>query len=391
VSTDARERTPWADLARWVVPGVIVFSITVRVVVGISVVADLADGDSTSGYIDRFAEIATDPGRPYRDRDVEYPPVSLVAIVLVGTPEEGSTGIRVLWLTLALDAAVALSLLWGWGARATAAYLGASLPVLVPMYTTLDLLPVALASWAVALAWRRRERAGGALLAAAILAKVWPVVLVPGLVVWGRRRALAWAVGALAVGTLLWVSWGGVGALGQVATQRHTPGWEAESTVGAIVWIVGDERVQNVRDSPRVGAAPAWAKLALLGATALGVAAVWIRAARRGAPVEVGAPSLACVAVLLFCSPIYSYPYVLWLLPWTALALVEGRRALGWLGVAVIVFTAVTFELLTDGTVPVQIALVTRNLLTGAIPVVYLVARSNVRTTTAVEPAPTGP
>jgi hypothetical protein len=81
----------------------------------------------------------------------------------------------------------------------------------------------------------------------------------------------------------------------------------------------------------------------------------------------------------------------MWLPPWTALALVEGRRALGWLGVAVIVFTAVTFELLTDGTVPVQIALVTRNLLTGAIPVVYLVARSNVRTTTAVEPAPTGP
>ncbi|MGH2635281.1 MAG: hypothetical protein ACRDHU_03950 [Actinomycetota bacterium] len=363
--------------SRLALPAVVAFAVVVRVVVIVALLMQITGGREPKGYVTRFSEIATAPGRPYRDHPVEYPPMSLGVIELLGDEDPFAAGVRVLWFAAAADALVAISLLWGWGRRASAAYLGASVPILWSLYQTLDILPVVLASWGVALAWRHRERSGGALLAAAALAKLWPVVLVPGLAVWGRRRALAWCVGVLAAGTVLWVSWGGTGALSQVATQRQTPGWEVESTVGVLVWMVGDEEIEAVKDSPRVGVAPTWAKALLAGVTALGVAGLWIRAARGDAAREVGAPSLACVALLLFLAPIYSYPYVLWILPWMAIGWSEGRTTLAGLAFGVVLLTAVLYALLDVAPEWVlQLVLLLRNVATGAIPVAYVLGRA---------------
>ena len=83
---------------------------------------------------------------------------------------------------------------------------------------------------------------------------------------------------ALTVGTTLWVLWVGVGGIGQVATQRHTPGWQVESTVGTFIWILGDEEVRIVKASQRIGTAPVWATSLMMAVGALGVALVWLRA-----------------------------------------------------------------------------------------------------------------
>jgi hypothetical protein len=382
-------------LRRFAVPAAIWFGVGLRVVVFAAMAIQLSGDANPTGYVERFSEIARADGRPYRDFAVEYPPVTLGAIELVGDEDVATTALSTLVLAALLDAGLALALAWGWGASAAAAYLAGSLLLLGMIYTTLDILPASLAVLGLAMALRGRQRSGGIVMAAAMLAKLWPVVLVPGLWVWGRRRALSWAVVAVAAGALAWVAWGGPGALEQVATQRDSPGWEAESTVGAVVRLVGGEQVRIIKDSPRVGVAPAWAKGLLAAATVLGVAAVWRRASGGAVRGEVGAPTLAAVAVLLFFSSIYSYPYVLWLLPWAAIAWAERRTLLASMALAVGIVTAALYVLLGGGVlreaaVVVYLIVLFRDGLTGAIAVVYLVGREPV-SSRAVEPVPTAP
>jgi hypothetical protein len=362
------------EVKRLAAVGAVTLAIVFRIVVAGALLGLLSSGWIPQGYVVRFAEIAASNGTPYRDFAVEYPPVSFAAIELVGAEDPQGT---------AADAAVAVALLRGWGRRAAGAYLIGSIPLLGPdlrlrsMYMTLDIIPVALATVAIALALRRRERAGGILLAAAVLAKVWPLVLAPAFL-WARRRALVWFGLALTVGTTVWVLWAGVGGIGQVATQRHTSGWQVESTVGTFIWTLGDEEVRIVKDSQRIGTAPVWATSLMMAVGALGVALVWLRARRT--PDEVGAACLASVALLLFVAPIYSYPFVLWLLPWSAIALTEGRARLSYLGFGVVALTAFIYatlggELVREASPVMLFVLLLRNATTGAIPIVYLFGR----------------
>jgi hypothetical protein len=103
---------------------------------------------------------------------------------------------------------------------------------------------------------------------------------------------------------------------------------------------------------------------------------LWRRAGRDRLG-EIGPPSLACVALLLFFSPIYSFPYIVWLLPWAAISLAEGRRDLAALAFGVEVLTTVAYALLQSGAgrgaLWVYLILLVRDALTGAIPLAYLV------------------
>lgn len=383
----SRKRPPLRQL---LLPAVVVFSVTVRIVVIASIAVDLSAERLPEGYVGRFWEISVASGRPYRDFDVEYPPLSLAAIELVGDPDPRVTGVQLLVLAAIADAITWAVLWWRWGSQAGGAYLLAGVLVLQPLYQTLDIVPVALATVALALIWKRRDRGGGIVLAAAVLAKIWPAVLVGGLLAFGKRRALGWSVATLAAGSILWVAWAGTGAVGQVATQRDTPGWEVGSSIGAAVWILSGEDIESIKDSPRVGTVPGWAKPVLATATVVGVGLVSLRASRARQTGEVGAASLACVALLLFLSPIYSYPYVIWLLPWLGIAFAEGRARLAFMALGVLAMTAVMFALLDTTSGPVQVALVLRNALTGAIPVAYWLTADRVRTST-VAPAHAAP
>jgi hypothetical protein len=243
---------------------------------------------------------------------------------------------------------------------------------------------------AVALVVRGRDRLGGVAFAAAILAKVWPLVLLPVLVLQRKGRALVWSGAALTLGTFVWVWWGGASGLVQVATQRQTPGWEYESAVGSVIWALGRNFV-IINDSTRVGVAPGWTKALLLGAALVGIAAVWYRASRRE-PRELGFPAVAAMSILMLSAPLLSPPYMIWLAPWAAIAWMERTGYVRWLLAALmlvsgLMFLAFSSELLYYHALwSVKAILLLRNALLAAVPATYLLER---RISSSAGPAPT--
>ena len=374
-------REDWRSVAgRLVLFALLVFGITAHAV-GFSIsLRPFESGPPVrpTTYVARFTEIAAAEGRPYRDFPVEYPPVSLGAIELVAGTNGNQTGANLVWFMVLCDLVTVAALAFGWGRRAAVFYLLLTVPLLGSLLTTIDLISVALAVGAVALMVRGRERLGGVALAAAILAKVWPLALLPMMVLQRKRRALVWSVAALTLGTLVWVWWGGPSGPLQVATQRHTPGWEYESVIGSLLWALGRGGFVTIKASTRLGVAPGWAKALLLGAAIAGIAAVWYRASRRE-PREIGLPAVAAVSILMLSAPLLSPPYMIWLAPWAAIACTERTGYVRWLLAALMLVSGlmlVATSALADVALwSVKALLLLRNALLAAVPAVYLLER----------------
>ncbi len=351
-------REDWRSVARrFVLFALLVFALASHI--GELSVSLRQFGSEPSGpppsYLPRFTEIGATEGRPYRDFPVEYPPVSLGAIELVAGRNTNETGANLVWLMALCNLVTVAALAFGWGRRTAVIYLVLTVPLLGFLYTTVAL-------------------------AAAVLAKVWPLTLLPMMVLQRKRRALAWSVAALTLGTLVWVWWGGPSGPLQVATQRHTPGWEYQSLVGSFLWAFGRGSLVTINDSTRlVGVAPWWAKALLLGAAVAGIAAVWHRASRRE-PREIGFPVMAAVSILILSAPLISPPYVIWLAPWAAIAWTERTGYVRWLPAALMLVTGLLIVangsvLADDALWSVKAILLLRNALLAAVPAVYLLER----------------
>jgi hypothetical protein len=378
---------------RMVLLALFVLAVTARLVQVTGALHRLESGQEASQltYLPRFTEIAASEGRPYRDFPVEYPPVSLGAIELIGGEDANQTGVGLIWLMVVCDVVTAAALGLAWGRRASVAYLVLTVPLLGFLYLTIDLLPTALTTVAVALAVRGRERSGGLAMAAAVLAKVWPLVLMPLLLTQRKAKAMAWSIAGLAIGMVLWVGWGGSAGPLQVATQRHTPGWEYQSLVGSVWWAITGSPLRTVNDSTRLGVAPGWAKAVLLVAAFAGSAAVWRRAWHDHSS-EIGSPSLAALSILLLAAPLLSHPYIIWLAPWAAIAWIERRGSVRILTAAAVLVTGlVVVSYATEPTAmalwSVKLLLLVRNGLLVAIPIAYFLERSP-RPALAAEPVP---
>jgi hypothetical protein len=159
-----------------------------------------------------------------------------------------------------------------------------------------------------------------------MLGKVWPIVLIPLLVVTRRKQALGAFLFVGLVGVALWVVVGGTDAPRQVLTFRGAQGWEFESLIGALVWIIGRRPTALDRGAPRVGAISPTDRVVLLGVVAAGL---WFagRRARTWRGDIAGVPALASVAILLCVSPVFSLEYAPWLIPWAAIAATEDPGA----------------------------------------------------------------
>lgn len=282
-----------------------------------------------TGDVRRFHRIAESPGTPWRDFDVEYPPVMWVAIVVLDAPSLRWTTASIVLSQFVCDVAIAAALAYAWSRRAALWYLalGATLVVFPFIYLRLDLLSVALAIWGFALVRRRREVAGGGLLAAACLAKLWPVVVLPMLVVQRRWRALAAVVVTGAVGVVAWVAAVGTTGLDQVLSFRGSRGWEIESIGGMFVRAFTHDPVAVENGAWRVGiSAVQWGK-PLTAAMLAVVVALWALAWRRARDevlVEAITP-LAAVSAFLAFSTLLSPQFVYWLLPFAAIAAAARR------------------------------------------------------------------
>jgi hypothetical protein len=346
--------------------------ISLRVVAVVVVIVGIPHYPDSAAH--RFVEIAHASGIPWRDRPVEYAVGDWVVIRAVGW---GS--IATARALLAVVAFVADLVAWravqrGWGRDAATRYLWLGAPLLIFIYRRSDLVPVALAALALAWARRDRERAGGVALGAAVLTKIWPVVVAPALALERRSRALATAAVAAVAGLAAWIAIGGFGALQQVGTFRGSTGWEIGSTIGVPVWaLTGSYRFEE--GANRSGSIPAFAPEVLLLVTVATVTAIWLLARRRD-EVPAGAPALAAVAALLVFAPVFSPQYVAWLLPWAAVAGGDGSRWT-WLGAVPVMITGalvtiwyVDVDLGPGGN---QLVLGARNLAVIVIVVVYFV------------------
>ncbi|MEA2521540.1 MAG: hypothetical protein QOI81_1186 [Actinomycetota bacterium] len=299
--------------------------IVVRLVVLGLFLAEIGRGNFGGPDIVRFQALAHHGGTPWRDYPVEYAPLEFLLIKgLFGTGILAAAT-RLALVAFATDIATWAAVRTGWGRRAGLLYLAVGLPVVILELQRIDLAMVAVAMWAFVLLRRARPALGGAALGLAVLAKLWPLVLIPGMWIRGRLRSAAGFAAVVVTGAIGWLLWGGSGALSQVSSFRGAHGWEAGSTVGSFVWVFAGDQVHEEAGAARVGVAPGWAKL-FLGVVLLSVlACVWRRAVRRNEEVA-GGPALTAVAALLLLSPLFSTQYVLWLLPWAAIAALDDDR-----------------------------------------------------------------
>lgn len=290
----------------------------------------------------RAWRIVTSPATPYRDFPVEYMPLeTLMLHGVVGDTFE-RTVVRYALLALAADIAAAMAIAWGWRRRDALVYLLIGTPLLAFGYQRFDYVPIALAAWAMAVLVRRGDDPrAGVLFGLSILAKLWPIVLLPVLLVQRSRRAIVGALVTLGVGGLAWVAISGPKAPFQVISFRGATGWAIESTVGNLVWIVTRGQIYPQAGAARIGGAPSWAKGVLLLLLAASLLLIWRRAHREDRGLA-GSTSLAAVLALLVCSPLFSTQYVAWMTPWAALALAEDDRDARRLAVLSIAAVALT-------------------------------------------------
>jgi hypothetical protein len=304
--------------------------------------ADIIRHDVQDPDAQRAVRIVTSPATPYRDFPVEYMPLeTLMLHGVVGDTIE-QTVVRYAVLAFVADMAAAWGLAWGWRRRDALVYLLAGSPLLAFSYQRFDYVPIAFAVWAVAMLVRRGDdpRAGVAF-GLAIFAKLWPIVMLPMLLLARARRAIVAAVATLAVGGFAWVAISGPKAPFQVISFRGATGWAIESTVGNLVWIVTRGQIYPQAGAARIGNAPSWAKGVLLVLLALSLLLIWRRAWREDRGLA-GSTSLAAVLALLVCSPLFSTQYVAWLTPWAALSLAEEERDARRLAVLAITAVAIT-------------------------------------------------
>lgn len=276
----------------------------------------------------RFHQIATSVGRPYRDVEIEVPPVALGAIHAIDGSTSGALARRLAFLMFACDLAIA-AILWGsWGLRIAIVYLVLGTPLSTFMYFRLDLLSVLLAVGAIALVRRGRQWAGAAALLAAIFTKVWPAVLIQVPAATRRLRALFLTIAGTLLGWAAWVAWGGFGGPTQVLTFRYATGWEETSEAGFILRRTTSMPERFEAGAYRVGTIPPVVHIALVVLAGIALLWIYVRSRERDLPIIEGVAPVASIAVLLILSPLLSSQFVCWLLPWVAIA--RKDRLEGW-------------------------------------------------------------
>lgn len=315
----------------------------------------------------RFQQMADEPGRPYADHEVEYPPGSVVLIQALAGGGVVRTHRLLVTLSLAVDLGVAALVRRLGGDRAAGAYLLLGLP-LVPMgLLRFDLWAALAAVGAVAVAGSanaaRRSAPGavpdlespavtggapghriagpalavdlavGVLVAAGALIKVWPALVVAALWAVGRGRAAAASLVAMAAAGLVWLAWAGAGIdpVRQVLSLRGATGWHLESIPGSLVALFGSSQPELQLDAFRIGRLDGRLVLAGRVVTLAVVAAlaVGVRRGRAGGGADndgstVGGMALVMVgatAALIVTAPLLSPQFLLWLTPWAALQL----------------------------------------------------------------------
>lgn len=369
----------------------IVALIVVRLITFTYLVAshqDTVDG-GIAGDVRRYDQMANAAGVPYKDFQVEYPPVTFLIIKLTHGPSLGVSITLVALSQLACDLLISFILRWVWNLRTQAAYLILGFPLIAfPfVYARVDLFTVLLVVGSLALIRRGRDTLGGAGLALAVLAKIWPFAVAPVLLIERKGKGMISLVTTGFVCLMAWLLVGKVSGVQQVFSFRDATGWQVESLPG-ILWHLRDpSRIKFESGAFRTGVMPGWARpaLTLMSLAFIALAWWWANARRRrghdDSVVYAMAP-LACVLALLIFAPILSPQYIVWMLPFAAIIAARNDRLIAGLTFAITAVTTVSYITVPSaaegalyGTLPV----LTRNLLLVALFVVSLQELSGLR------------
>jgi predicted membrane-bound dolichyl-phosphate-mannose-protein mannosyltransferase len=302
---------------------------------------------------ERFGDPLVRGQLPYRDFPLEYPPLALVVFgipSLLRSPL-GDIGayVRIFELLMVVCAllivdgtAVVLRLVRA-TPRRTGLALGliAASPLIVGPLALghYDLWPAALTALAIAALVGGRGRIGSVLLALAILAKVYPLVLAPLALALvyrerGRREAaicLSLLVGVVVLVVVPFAALAPSGVLDAVVRQVNRP-LQVESLGAAALFVAHAvvalpvQVVSNFGSQNLAGALPD--TLAILESLALGTVLVgtWIWYVQRGAPDREAFLRSAAISVAAYVAlgKVLSPQYLVWMIP--LVPLVAGRR-----------------------------------------------------------------
>jgi len=303
-----------------VLAAVVTFQLACPLVIAIHG-SDLAVGQfSTQSDAARYRTVARAHGTPYRDFDVEYPPAAYGLFRAIGSNNFDAFRERLFALQVACQALIVFLLFRFWGRRAMWSYLVLSAPMLFVVYNGFDLMAVAVTVAAATLVRRRHATAGALGFVFGAFLKVWPVVVLPVTLVRGKARAFGTAVVAGVLGLAAWTAWGGRSAAGDVLTFRGAKGWEYESVPGSLLRLVGRDALRFEAGSWRIGSPP-WSAGALLTVVlATSVVAVWLLAWNRRDGLRDGLAETAAITCLLVFGTLLSPQFVIWPLPFVAMA-----------------------------------------------------------------------
>jgi hypothetical protein len=217
------------------------------------------------------------------------------------------------------------------------------------LFFRFDIFVVLLTVLAYAAAGGRRWFVAQALLALAAALKLYPVILMPLVVIWQWRTtgrfpwsggAAAAALLAVALGSMWWIA--PEQTAGMLRYHRDRP-LEFESIGASIAWLFGPVRARwsfgsfNLESplSRLLIPALAVANVALLAAVYLSLLRGWLRPAAAWA---------LTLLVAIATSKVFSTQYVLWALPFLVLA-TEGnmQRRLAWLWAGICVVTSLIY------------------------------------------------
>jgi hypothetical protein len=308
----------------------------------------------------QYGDAMTSGEIPYRDFAVEYPPAALPVFALpslAAGDEYRSFFEIVMWVCAAATVFFVALALGATGAGTERTLAAVAFVALAPLalgsvvLTRYDFWPAALTAAALAALLAGRERVGLGVLALAVAAKIYPVVLLPAalVLVWrreGPRAALAGLGVFAAVLVLVLIPFAVIapgGLVDSVETQLGRP-LQIES-LGSSFLLAGhrlgvyDATVVSSRGSQNLsGALPDALGVAQTVLQALAVALVWwLFASGRGGRASFVAACAATVAGFVAFGKVLSPQFLIWLIP--LVPLVAGRigiAASGLLGAALV-------------------------------------------------------
>jgi len=321
-------------------------------------------------YQEAYQRIA-DGQVPYADFELEYPPLAAavfwLAGALPGSYADAFSALMLVALCATVLGVLALARTLGLDQRRQALAAGAVAisPLLIGnlVETRYDLVLAAVLSWTLWAAASGRFRLAWGLLAAAILVKLVPLVLVPAMIIWQRHRTSArraWAglaacIGVVAVVTVPFVAMSPSGTW-DVAQYHLDRPLQVEST-GAAYLLGLDALVDipvTIEDSfgsqgldgtgPAILAGISTAVLLVLLAAIAWT--LWVGLRRARPPGDARLFVVACAATivaLLVCGKVLSPQFLVWLLP--VVFVVAGRYgpAAFTLGLAAMLLTLAYF------------------------------------------------